>query len=252
VFGVGTGTIPGSANADDDSVRTAVVTGALGGIGTAVCDHLQELGWNVIGTDRFASTRPGAVQLDMSDSAAIDRVLGAIPQVDGLVNNAAIQLFRSLVETDIEEWGDVHNVNLRAPWLCVKALHRQLAASHGAVVNVASVHAAATSLSIGAYATMKGGLTAFTRAAALEFAQYGVRVNSVLPGAIDTPALRAGLDRREDAEQGLIARTPLHRIGSPLDVATVVAFLLDGERSGFVTGAAIPVDGGVLARLSSE
>ena len=246
------GSISGSANADDHSVRTAVVTGALGGIGTAVCDHLQEHGWNVIGTDRFPSDRPGAIQLDMSDSAAIGRVLGAIPHVDGLVNNAAIQLFRSLVETDTEEWDEVHRVNMRAPWLCVKALHRQLAASQGAVVNIASVHAAATSLSIGAYATMKGGLTAFTRAAALEFAEYGVRVNSVLPGAIDTPALRAGLNRRVDAEQGLIARTPLHRIGSPREVASVVAFLLDGECSGFVTGAAIPVDGGVLARLSSE
>jgi NAD(P)-dependent dehydrogenase (short-subunit alcohol dehydrogenase family) len=246
------GTISGSANADDHSVRTAVVTGALGGIGTAVCDHLQELGWNVIGTDRFFSDRPGAVQLDMSDSAAIERVLGAIPHVDGLVNNAAIQLYRPLVDTDKDEWDEVHRVNLRAPWLCVKALHHQLAASHGAVVNIASVHAAATSLSIGAYATMKGGLTAFTRAAALELAEHGVRVNSVLPGAIDTPALRAGLDRHEEAERGLVARTPLHRIGSPREVATVVAFLLDGECSGFVTGAAIPVDGGVLARLSSE
>ena len=233
-------------------MRTAVVTGALGGIGTAVCDHLQELGWNVIGTDRLASDRPGSVQLDMSDGAAIERVLGALPQVDGLVNNAAIQLYRPLVDTERDEWDSVHRVNLRAPWLCVKALHHQLAARQGAVVNIASVHAAATSLSIGAYATMKGGLTAFTRAAALELAEHGVRVNSVLPGAIETPALRAGFDRREDAEQGLIARTPLQRIGSPREVATVVAFLLDGERSGFVTGAAIPVDGGVLARLSSE
>jgi NAD(P)-dependent dehydrogenase (short-subunit alcohol dehydrogenase family) len=239
-------------NTDDHSKRTAVVTGALGGIGTAVCDHLHELGWNVIGTDRFASERPGAVQLDMSDGAAIGRVLGALTHVDGLVNNAAIQLYRPLVDTATDEWDDVHSVNLRAPWLCVKALHRQLAAGHGAVVNIASVHAAATSLSIGAYATMKGGLTAFTRAAALELAEHGVRVNSVLPGAIDTPALRAGFDRIEDAEQSLIARTPLHRIGSPREVATVVAFLLDGERSGFVTGAAIPVDGGALARLSSE
>ncbi len=217
-----------------------------------MCDHLQELGWNVVATDRLFSDRPGAVQLDVSDSAAIANVLGALPHVDGLVNNAAIQLFRPLVDTDTEEWDDVHDVNLRAPWLCVKAVHDQLAASHGAVVNIASVHAVATSLSIGAYATMKGGLTAFTRAAALELAEHGIRVNSVLPGAIETPALRAGLGRRENAEAGLIERTPLHRIGSPRDVATVVAFLLDGERSGFVTGAAIPVDGGVLARLSSE
>jgi glucose 1-dehydrogenase len=233
-------------------MRTVVVTGALGGIGTAVCEHLAELGWNVIGTDRLASDRPGALQLDISDGPAIERVLGALPRVDGLVNNAAIQLYQPLVDTDSEAWDEVHRVNLRAPWLCVKALHRQLAAGRGAVVNIASVHAVATSLSIGAYATMKGGLAAFTRAAALELAEHGVRVNSVLPGAIETPALRAGLGRTADAEQGLIARTPLHRIGSPREVATVVAFLLDGDQSGFITGAAIPVDGGVLARLSSE
>lgn len=233
-------------------MRTAVVTGALGGIGTAVCDHLEELGWNVVGTDRVASDRPGAIQLDMADGPAIGRVLGALPRVDGLVNNAAIQLYRPLVDTDIDQWDALHGVNLRAPWLCVKALHRQLAARGGAVVNIASVHAAATSLSIGAYATMKGGLASFTRAAALELAQDGVRVNSVLPGAIDTPALRAGFARRADAEKELITRTPLHRIGTPAEVATVVAFLLDSDRAGFVTGVAIPVDGGVLARLSSE
>ena len=140
-------------------MRTVVVTGALGGIGTAVCEHLSELGWNVIGTDRLASDRPGAIQLDISDGPAIERVLGALPRVDGLVNNAAIQLYQPLVDTDSEAWDQVHRVNLRAPWLCVKALHRQLAAGRGAVVNIASVHAAATSLSIGAYATMKGGLT---------------------------------------------------------------------------------------------
>lgn len=233
-------------------MRTVVVTGALGGIGTAICDHLQALGYNVIGTDRRASDRPGAIQLDMSDGAAIERLLGPLERVDGLVNNAALQLFTPLVETSVDAWDELHRVNLRAPWLCVKAVHRQLAASRGAVVNIASVHAVATSASIGAYATMKGGLASLTRAAALELAEHGVRVNTILPGAIDTPALRSGFARGADSERTLIERTPLHRIGSPHEIATVVAFLLDGEQSGFVTGAAIPVDGGVLARLSSE
>ena len=79
-----------------------------------------------------------------------------------------------------------------------------------------------------------------------------MRVNTILPGAIDTPALREGFRRRPDAESHLIARTPLGRIGTTRDVASLVAFLLDGRLSGFITGAAIPVDGGVLARLSSE
>jgi NAD(P)-dependent dehydrogenase (short-subunit alcohol dehydrogenase family) len=231
---------------------TALITGAAGGIGSAVCDHLARTGWTVVAIDRLASERPGSLRVDMSDEEQITRALTAIPHVDALVNNAALQLYKPLSETGTDEWDELQKVNVRAPWLCVKAVLPQLAASGGAVVNVASVHAMATSLSIGAYATSKGGLVAFTRAAALELAEHGVRVNAVVPGAIDTPALRAGFVRRPDAEGKLVAETPLRRIGSPRDVATVVAFLLDGSQSGFITGAAIPVDGGILAKLGSE
>ena len=217
-----------------------------------MCDHLEELGWSVVALDRRHCERSGAVQVDMADDAELWRVLSALPRADALVNNAALQLYRPLSETDVADWDELHRVNVRAPWICVKALLPQLAARKGAVVNVASVHAVATSLSIGAYATTKGGLLAFTRAAALELAEHGVRVNAVVPGAIDTPALREGFARRADAEARLISQTPLGRIGSPRDVSALIAFLLDSEQSGFITGASIPVDGGVLAKLSSE
>jgi len=233
-------------------MRTAVVTGAAGGIGAAVCDHLESVGWDVVAIDRLPSERRGALQIDVSDEAAIARMLPALPRADGLVNNAALQLYKPLSETGTEEWDELQRVNVRGPWLCTQALLPQLAANGGAVVNVASVHAVATSLAMGAYATTKGGLVAFTRAAALELAERGVRVNAVVPGGIDTPALRAGFARRSDAEARLVAQTPLRRIGSPRDVATLVAFLLDSSQSGFITGASIPVDGGVLAKLSSE
>jgi NAD(P)-dependent dehydrogenase (short-subunit alcohol dehydrogenase family) len=233
-------------------MRTAVVTGAAGGIGAAVCDHLESVGWEVVAVDRLPSARRGAIQLDIADEAAIDRVLGSIPRADALVNNAAVQLYKPLSLTSTDEWEELQRVNLRAPWLCVKALLSELSSRSGAIVNVASVHAIATSLSIGAYATTKGGLTAFTRAAALELAEHGIRVNAVVPGAIGTPALRAGFAPNPDAEALLVARTPLRRIGSPLDVAKLVAFLLDNSQSGFITGASIPIDGGVLAKLSSE
>jgi glucose 1-dehydrogenase len=238
--------------ADEPSRRTVVVTGAMGGIGAAVCDHLESVGWAVVGLDRLPSVRRGALTVDMGDQAAIAEALCALPVVDALVNNAALQLFKPLADTGTDEWDELQRVNLRAPWLCLKSLLPQLTASRGAVVNVASVHAFATSLSIGAYATTKGGLVAFTRAAALEFAERGIRVNAVVPGAIDTPALRAGFARRADAEAGLIAQTPLRRLGSPRDVAALVAFLIDSSQSGFITGASISVDGGVLAKLSSE
>ena len=114
------------------------------------------------------------------------------------------------------------------------------------------MHARATSQSIAAYAATKGGLTAFTRAAALELGASGVRVNAILPGAIETPALRVGFPRTPGAEDVLVRRTPLRRIGTPRDVAHAVAFLVDDERAGFITGQDLVVDGGALAQLSTE
>jgi NAD(P)-dependent dehydrogenase (short-subunit alcohol dehydrogenase family) len=119
-------------------------------------------------------------------------------------------------------------------------------------VNVASVHGLATSQSVAAYAASKGGLIALTRAAALELAAEGVRVNAVVPGAIETEALREGFSRRQNAEELLISRTPLGRIGSPRDVAEAILFLADASRSSFITGQTIVVDGGALAQLSTE
>jgi NAD(P)-dependent dehydrogenase (short-subunit alcohol dehydrogenase family) len=232
--------------------RVAIVTGAAGGIGSATCDLLDTYGWTVFGVDRRPINRPGALQVDLADPAAITGALGRLDRVDALVNNAALQLYKPLLETSPEEWDDVAAVNIRGAFVCLKAVHRQLADARGAVVNVSSVHALATSSSISAYAATKGGLTAFTRAAAVELAGDGIRVNSVLPGAIDTPALRQGFASRSNAEAELVARTPLGRLGQPRDVAELILFLLDAERSGFVTGQEFVVDGGALARLSTE
>jgi NAD(P)-dependent dehydrogenase (short-subunit alcohol dehydrogenase family) len=235
--------------------RVAVVTGAAGGIGVATCDLLEEEGWDVVGVDRVQVDRPGALQLDLADVERLVPELEALPQVDALVNNGAMQHFRSLEETTLEEWDAVQAVNLRGSFACLKATQDRLIAAQGAVVNVASVHAVATSRSIAAYAASKGGLLAFTRAAALELAPRGVRVNAVLPGAVDTPALRDGLARTgnaREAERTLIERTPLRRIGAPTDIAHAVSFLVDRRRSAFMTGQALVVDGGALARLGTE
>ena len=232
--------------------RVVVVTGAAGGVGSATCELLEERGWHVVGLDRRPLTSSRSLEVDIADTDALVAALRSLGRVDALVNNAAVQHFKPLLETTIEEWDSVHAQNLRGAFVCMKALHDKLAESRGAVVNVSSVHAVATSKSIAAYAASKGGLVALTRAAALEFAADGIRVNAVLPGAVDTPALRQGFARRADAEQTLIARTPLKRLGQPSDIAEAIEFLIDPERSGFVTGQTFVIDGGALARLSTE
>jgi NAD(P)-dependent dehydrogenase (short-subunit alcohol dehydrogenase family) len=229
-----------------------VVTGAAGGIGSATCDLLDGYGWDVIAVDRLPVERPGALQVDIADAQAVTTALSALSRVDALVNNAALQLYKSLLETTAEEWDAVAAVNIRGAFVCLKAVHRQLEATRGSVVNVGSVHASATSHSIAAYAATKGGLSAFTRAAAIEMAPLGVRVNAVLPGATDTPALRAGFSRKADAEQTLVDRTPLKRVGDPRDIAQAIAFLIDHDRASFITGQEFAIDGGALARLSTE
>jgi NAD(P)-dependent dehydrogenase (short-subunit alcohol dehydrogenase family) len=206
----------------------------------------------VVGLDRRTSARDEWIQVDVGDADALVAALTDLQRVDGLVNNAAVQHLKALSETSVKEWDAVIAQNLRAPFVAMKALGSRLAVAHGAVVNVSSVHAVATSASAAAYAASKGGLVALTRAAALEFAEAGVRVNAVLPGAIDTPALRKRFGRRRDAEACLVARTPLKRIGNPEEVADAIVFLLDQQRSSFVTGQTLVVDGGALARLSTE
>ncbi len=180
--------------------------------------------------------------------------------LDALVNNAALQISKPLLETSVEEWDAVMASNLRSVFLGAKLAYPLLKASGGgAIVNVSSVHAVATSANIAAYAASKGGLLALTRAIAIEFAPDNIRANAVLPGAVDTPMLRAGLGRGhvqgEDVLQRLdnLARKTVNgRIGQPAEIAHAIYFLADETQSSFMTGQALIVDGGATARLSTE
>lgn len=245
-----------------------MVTGASGGIGRAVSRRLSRAGYYVVGVDREpaggAADVDRYVQADLSTAEAVVEILASVKQqeqrLDVLVNNAAVQISKPVVETTVDDWDEVMSVNLRAAFLLARDAYPLLVSQGGgAIVNVGSVHAVASSANIAAYAASKGGLLALTRALAVEFAPAKIRVNVVLPGAVDTPMLEAGLGRghlgngdtaRLKAE--LARRTVNGRIGQPEEIAEAVLFLADEKTSAFVTGQSLVVDGGVTAHLSSE
>jgi NAD(P)-dependent dehydrogenase (short-subunit alcohol dehydrogenase family) len=232
-------------------MERAVVTGASGGIGAACVESLQELGAEVIGVD-LSPTSPANVHLtlDLADPSSVEAVarqVGDAP-LDLLVNNAAVGHSQPAVETSSEAFDAVIAVNLRAPFLLASALLPALRARSGSVVNVASVHAVATSAPASVYAASKGGLVSLTRALAIEWGPE-VRVNCVLPGAIDTPMLTEGLARAGRTLESFGTELATGVVGVPSDVAEAVVFL---ATSRYVTGASLIVDGGATARLSTE
>src|SRR5512140_2915796 len=184
--------------------KTVLITGAAGGIGRAAVALFAAEGWHVIGVDRntFGEGFPADglfIQSDIGRPETMLSIFGKAREfteaLDALVNNAALQVAKPLVDTSVEEWDEVMASNLRSVFLGVKLSHPLLKMHGGAIVNVSSVHAIQTSANIAAYAASKGGMLALTRAMAIEFAPDNIRVNAVLPGAVDTPMLRAGLDR---------------------------------------------------------
>jgi NAD(P)-dependent dehydrogenase (short-subunit alcohol dehydrogenase family) len=249
--------------------RSVLITGAAGGIGRATVQLFAQNSWRVIGVDRvpFGDGFPAGGLFIAADNALPDEIqriytalAGTTDRLDALVNNAAWQVAKPLLETSNDEWDLVMATNLRAAFLHAKLAFPFLkAAGAAAIVNVSSVHAVQTSANIAAYAASKGGLLALTRAMAIEFAMDGIRVNAILPGAVDTPMLRAGLQRGH-LEGGqvhvrldnLARKTVNGRIGKPEEIAQTIYFLADERQSSFMTGQALIVDGGATARLSTE
>ena len=249
--------------------RTVLITGAAGGIGRATVGLFASAGWQVIGVARapFGEPFPANgiyIQSDISVGSNLETIFSQAHSYTGalhaLVNNAAVQVSKPLVETTVEEWDMVLATNLRPVFLSARYFHPMLMkAGESAIVNMSSVHAIQTSTSIAAYAASKGGILALTRALAIEFARDNIRVNAVLPGAVDTPMLRSGLDRGHlsgpsvtERLDNLARKTVNGRIGQPAEIASAVYFLADGTQSSFMTGQALVVDGGATARLSTE
>lgn len=249
--------------------RTVLITGAAGGVGRATVRVFCENGWRVIGIDCAPFGEPFPenglfIQADVSQPGDLDAIFAQAKaftgQLHALINNAAVQIIKPLLETSLEEWEKVISINLRAVFLSAKLAYPLLkAAGGGAIVNVSSVHAIQTSANIASYAASKGGILALTRAMAIEFAADNVRVNAILPGAVNTPMLHAGLSRDHVSGgtlqarlENLARRTVNGRVAEPEEIGRAIYFLADGNQSSFMTGQALVVDGGATARLSTE
>lgn len=248
--------------------KTILITGVYGGIGIKIAKKFYKKGWCIIGID-IKDIKSGEkskyiseyIKCNISNKKSMEDLADKLNlnKLDCLVNNAAIQLNKKLVNTEIEEWDAVINCNLRPVYLLSKIFYKPLKQVSGSIINISSVHAINTSHSIGVYATAKGGMLSLTKAMAIEFGKEGIRVNAILPGATDTPMLRDGLKRghtdgntEEDLIENLAKKHIQNRIGNPNDIAEAAYFLANTEKSGFILGHGLVIDGGATIRLSTE
>jgi 2-hydroxycyclohexanecarboxyl-CoA dehydrogenase len=230
--------------------KTAVVTGGASGIGAAIVQRLSADGYNVASLDLNPSPDGFGQIADVSNREQIDEALTAVRDKFGpvaiLVNAAGIDTFKRFHDLTFERWEKVIGVNLHSVFHCAQAvLPDMMEAGWGRIVNISSSSAQSGQPYMSAYVSAKSAVNGLTKVLALEYGPYGVTVNAIPPGFIDTPMLRKNESRGllggtvEDHEQ----KTPVRRIGKPEDIAATAAFLISEEAS-YITGQIIGVNGG--------
>jgi 3alpha(or 20beta)-hydroxysteroid dehydrogenase len=227
-----------------DVAPVVIVTGAAGGIGSAICALLEQQGWSVVATDVVEPRRDHAgtlsLQHDVRDADSwrqvVERALAERGQVQGLVNVAGIVRRGTVWTMTDDDWADVIAVNQTGVFYGLRAVADHMRASgRGSIVNISSVGGLTGFAGAIGYSASKFAVTGMTKAAAMELGEFGVRVNAVHPGVVDT-----------GMPNGLGPRLPLNRFGLPTEVAEMVLFLLS-NRSSYCTGGDYVVDGGLLA-----
>ena len=249
--------------------KVAIVTGAAGGIGSAIARCLAEQGARVLLTDiSEASVQAAATKLrdlglnvsgmshDVSDSLAWERVFNSarssFGNVDILVNNAGLAHVASIEDVSLAEWRRIMSVNLDGVFLGTQAAIAQMRDRGGSIVNIASIRALAGNPNTVAYDTSKAGVVALTRSAALHCARqaYNIRINAVLPGYVATEMVRQVISQQPDPEAAMsnvMNVQPIGRMGLPEEIANTVLFLASDEAS-FMVGSQLVVDGGYTAQ----
>ncbi|MGV9802693.1 SDR family NAD(P)-dependent oxidoreductase [Mycobacterium sp. NPDC003449] len=245
--------------------RVALVTGATSGIGIDIAERLVGDGFRVVvsgrsterGTEiaRRLGERAVFLQSDLTDAGGSDRLIGRtvdeLGRLDVLVNNAAVDHTGDLLKATDDEIRSTFEINTFGAMNLLIAAARVMAdqGDGGSIINITSRLASIGVPTMGVYSASKGAMLAFTKAAAVDLAQYGIRVNAVAPGMTRTPLYNEWLHGLSDPEAEaarVAAAIPLGRIAEPADVSAVVGFLAS-EQASYLTGISIPVDGGYLA-----
>ncbi|MEZ9660436.1 MULTISPECIES: SDR family NAD(P)-dependent oxidoreductase [unclassified Vibrio] len=243
--------------------KWVLITGALGGIGTALVTCFSKAGYRVVAADRAKLTQKlpdGCVfiELDLAKvanseeySREIYKKIEVITEGSGLsciINNAAVQILESSTVLSRQSWDASFDINLKAAFFLVQEFLPELKRNEGSVVNISSIHATQTKRDFVAYATSKAALSSLTRNMVLDLGDQ-VRVNAIEPAAIATDMLKAGFEGKEKQFKQLESYHPMKRIGTPEEVAKLALFLASDD-AGFVQGACISASGGISGSLS--
>ncbi len=234
------------------TARVAIVTGGASGIGLAITERLVKDGLTVAVFDlNDCAVAAASYAVDVSDQQqvndAVARVVADLGAPTVLVNNAGVDGFKRFLDISLDEWNRLLSINLTGTFLCCQAvIPHMLEAGWGRIVNISSSSAQGGQQLMSHYVSSKAGMIGLTKALALEFGPQGITVNTIPPGFIDTPMLRAaeakGLLGPGGAEAA-VATTPVRRAGLPEDIANAAAFLI-GDDASYITGQVIGVNGG--------
>jgi 2-deoxy-D-gluconate 3-dehydrogenase len=240
--------------------KVALVTGGNGGIGLGMAQGLAASGALVMVAGRDAEKNRRAVEtlggkadaiaLDMAQEsgarAAVDAAVQKFGRLDILVNNAGINIRKSPQDYSLEEWHRVLNINLTSLFVCCQAAYPHLKARGGKIINIGSMMSIFGASFAAPYGASKGGVVQLTKSLAAAWAAENIQVNAVLPGWIDTELTKGAREQVSGLHEKVLARTPAGRWGAPQDMAGIAVFLAS-PASDFITGTAIPVDGGYSA-----
>lgn len=234
--------------------KRALVTGGASGIGLAIANAFRDEGAHVtVGDLQPPAGGLDFEPLDVSDWESVQRVVSGCGAIDVLVNCAGIMHVGKLHEVDPADYDRIQAVNARGTFLCCRAaIDGMLAAGKGNIINLASVASLIAVERRFAYCVSKGAVLSLTRAIAIDYAAQGIRANAICPGTVDTPMIRGYVEKYfgEDVPgtiASLHARQPVGRMGRVEEIAGLAVFLASDE-SAFLTGAAIPIDGGWTAK----